>query len=83
MLRVVLGRARPDTAWSAKVSGLEFNSSPGIRESARSRDATNTITMVPRTYNGEEVDLEASLEAKPESSGGEEMSGGYEVKART
>ena len=81
MLRVVLGRARPDAEWSGKVSGLQFKSSPGIHESARSRDATNTIVTVPRTHNGEDVDLEANEESKAESSGGEEMSGVYEAKA--
>ena len=60
MLRVVLRRARPDTEWSGKVSGLQFNSAPGVQESARSRGATSTILTVPRSHRGEEVDLEAN-----------------------
>jgi hypothetical protein len=60
MLRVVLRRAHPDTEWSAKFSGLRFNSTPGVQESTRSRDATSTILTVPSTHRGEEVDLEAN-----------------------
>ena len=53
MLRVVLGRARPDTEWSGKISGLQFNSAPGVQESTKSRGVTSTILTVP-------VDLEAN-----------------------
>jgi hypothetical protein len=61
MLRVVLGRARPDTEWSGKISGLRFNSVPGVQESVRSRGVTSTIMTVPRSHSGEEaVDLEAN-----------------------
>jgi hypothetical protein len=60
MLRVVLGRARPDIVWSKKISALHFHSAPGVQESARSGDATSTILSVPRSLNGEVVDLEAN-----------------------
>jgi hypothetical protein len=60
MLRVVLGRGRPDTAWSEKISGLQFNSAPEVKESARSRGALSTILTVPRNHRGEENDLEAN-----------------------
>jgi hypothetical protein len=64
MLRVVLGRARPDTEWSGKISGLQFNSAPGVQESRRlgSRGVTSTILTVPRSHRGEEADLEANGE---------------------
>jgi hypothetical protein len=66
MLRVVLGRARPDTEWSGKVSGLRFGSAPGVQESARSRGATSTIATVLRSHHGEEADLEeANGDSKP------------------
>jgi hypothetical protein len=61
MLRVVLGHARPDTEWSGKISGLQFNSAPGVQESARSRGLASTILTVPRSHYGEEaVDLQAN-----------------------
>jgi hypothetical protein len=60
MLRVVLGRARPDTEWSGKISDLQFNSVPGVQESTRSRDATSTILTVPRGHPVGEVDLEVN-----------------------
>jgi hypothetical protein len=66
MLRVVLGRARPDTEWSGKISGLQFNSAPGVEESARSRGAISTILTVPRSHHGEEVDLETNGEPRTE-----------------
>jgi hypothetical protein len=53
MLRVVLGRARPDTEWSRKISGLQFNCSSGVEEIAISGDATSTILTVPRSDHGE------------------------------
>jgi hypothetical protein len=58
MLRVVLGRARPDTEWSGKISGLRFNSAPGAQESARSRDVTSTILTVPRSHHEQIFDVE-------------------------
>jgi hypothetical protein len=65
MLRVVLGRARPDTKWSGKISGLQFNSAPGVQESARLRDVTSTILTVPRSRYGEEaVDLEVNRDVE-------------------
>jgi hypothetical protein len=68
MLRVVLGRARPDKEWSGKISGLRFNSLPGIQESARSGGITSTILTVPRSHYGEEaVDLEANGDLEPTS----------------
>ena len=75
MLRVVLGRARPDTEWSQKISGLQFNSAPGIRGSTRSRGATGTILTVLRSHHGDEVDLEANGEPKTEPSDQEEEMG--------
>jgi hypothetical protein len=65
MLRVVLGRARPDTEWSRKMSGLQFNSA-GVQESTRSRGVTSTILTVPSSHHGEEVDLEANREFRTE-----------------
>ena len=59
MLRVVLGRARPDIEWSRKISGLQFASAPAVQESTRSRGPTSTILTVPRSHREEEVDLEA------------------------
>jgi hypothetical protein len=65
MLRVVLGRARPDTEWSGRMSGLQFNSAPGIQgSSVRSRGVTSTIRTVPRSY-GEEVDMEGNGDLGP------------------
>ena len=60
MLRVVLGRARPDIEWSGKVSSLHFDSAPGVQESVRSRGATSTILTVPRSHRGHSVDLETN-----------------------
>jgi hypothetical protein len=84
MLRVVLGRARPDTEWSGKISGLHFNSAPGVPESVRSRDITSTILTVPRSHHRpEEIDLEATGEPRTEPSDREEEMGGIdEVKTR-
>jgi hypothetical protein len=62
MLRVALGCARPDTEWSGKLSGLRFDSAPGLQEIARPRDAASTILTVPRSYPEEEADLEANGE---------------------
>ena len=71
MLRVALGRARPATEWSGKISGLEFSSNPGDGKGAqasahRSRShstgggfGTNTILTVPRSHLEPEADIEA------------------------
>jgi hypothetical protein len=64
MLRVVLKRAHPDTEWSGKISGLQFNSTPGVQESVRSQGATGTILTVPRSHHGEAVNLEANGEPR-------------------
>jgi hypothetical protein len=66
MLRVVLRRARPDTEWSNKISGLQFNSALGIQESTSSRDATNLILTVPRTHRREEVELDVDEGSRTE-----------------
>ena len=70
MLRVTLGRARPETEWSGKISGLEFSSNPGggagARASAdRSRShgavrgfGVDTILTVPRSHLEHDVDIE-------------------------
>jgi hypothetical protein len=65
MLRVVLGRARPDKEWSGKVSGLQFSSASEGQESANSRGATSTILTVPSSRHEEEVDLEANENLMP------------------
>jgi hypothetical protein len=73
MLRVALRRAYPDTEWSGKISGLEFNSNSGGEAQAfatgrfRSqgtggRFGTNTIFTVPRSNLECEVDVD--LEAR-------------------
>jgi hypothetical protein len=71
MLRVALGRARPETEWSGKISGLEFTSNPGGRAGAQASVdglrshgtgggfGTNTILTVPRSHLEHEVDIEA------------------------
>jgi hypothetical protein len=85
MLRVVLGHARPDTEWSEKISGLRFNSAPGVQESARSSGVTSTIMTVPRSHHMEEVDLEANgdLETRTEPLNlAERMCGTEEEKTR-
>jgi hypothetical protein len=81
MLRVVLGRARQDTEWSGKISGLQFNSAPGAQESARSRGITSTILTIPRSHHGEEVILDVNREPSAEPLDREEgMSGMNEAK---
>jgi hypothetical protein len=69
MLRVVLGRARPETEWSGEISGLKFSSNPGggaesQAPAGRSRShgtggefGTNTIITVPRSDLEHEVDI--------------------------
>jgi hypothetical protein len=54
MLRVVLGRARPDTEWSRKISALRFNSTSG--------GMTSTMLTVSRSHDVVELDLEANRE---------------------
>jgi hypothetical protein len=66
MFRVVLGRARPDTEWSGKISGLRFNSAPGVQQSARSRGATSTILTVARSPHGDVVDLDSEVNGNSE-----------------
>ena len=70
MLRVVLGRARPETEWSGKISGLQFNSIPGVQASMRSGGVTSMILTVQRSHHGEQVNLEVNgdLEARSEPS---------------
>jgi hypothetical protein len=69
MLRIARGRARPETGWSGKISGLEFTSNPGGRvgasasaDGSRSRGTgggfgTNTILTVLRSDLEHEVDV--------------------------
>jgi hypothetical protein len=74
MLRVTLGRARPETEWSGRISGLEFNSNPdggagaqasiGISRSGshgriHDRFGTNTFLTVPMSDSETGTDLEA------------------------
>jgi hypothetical protein len=72
MLRIALGRARPETEWSGKISGLEFTSNPGggagaqaSADGSRSHGTsggfrTNTILTVPQSHlEHDRVDLEA------------------------
>jgi hypothetical protein len=68
MLRVALGRARSDTEWSGKISGLEFYSNPGTQASAPGRlrsqgtshegFGTSTILMVPQSDLEDEPDAD-------------------------
>ena len=70
MLRVALGCARPDTEWSGKISGLEFNSNPGggiqafVTGTSRSQGTghegcgTNTILAVSRSNFQHEVEVD-------------------------
>jgi hypothetical protein len=66
MLRVVLGRTRPDIELSEKFSGLQFNSAPGAQESRRSRGETSTVLTVTRSHLREEVDLEVNEQLRTE-----------------
>jgi hypothetical protein len=75
MLRVVLGRARPDTEWSGKHSDLQFNSTPGAQESASSTGVTSTILTVPGNHRWEEADLEVNGEPRTETMNGEKRMG--------
>jgi hypothetical protein len=78
MLRVALGRARLETEWSGKISGLEFTSNHGggarAQASAdRSHDTvggfgTSTILTVPQSHLEHEVDIEATDGASNEDS---------------
>jgi hypothetical protein len=80
MLRVVLGRARPDREWSRTISDLQFNSAPGVQENTRARGATSTILTVSRSHRGE---VEADLETNGEPLDGREgIDGVNEGKAR-
>jgi hypothetical protein len=55
MLRVVLGRARPDSEWSGKVSRLEFTSSQAVRASKPQGDRSAVLEYQEdnRDQNGE------------------------------
>jgi hypothetical protein len=53
MLRVLLGRARPDKEWSKSISNLQFNSTPEVQEGRSSRDQTHTILTIPRSHHEE------------------------------
>jgi hypothetical protein len=70
MLRIVLKHGRLDNEWSMKVSDLRFNSTPGVQEAARSRGATGMIVTIPKSRNGEGVDVEANVESRTEFSDG-------------
>jgi hypothetical protein len=61
MLRVALGRARPDSEWSMQGSKLQFGSSPATRSRGRGYDGTtSTIGTVSRDREqGPEGALEA------------------------
>jgi hypothetical protein len=54
MLRVVLGRARPETEWSGNFSSLQFNSAPGVQRT------------VPGNHYGEDVGLEEGRDSRTE-----------------
>jgi hypothetical protein len=78
MLRVALGRARPNTEWSGKISRLEFSSNPGgglganatanDRLRSHSTSGTSTVLTVPRSRAEHEVDIEAGDGASDERS---------------
>jgi hypothetical protein len=74
MLRVVLGRARPDIEWSGRISDLQFSS--GRSRQREIEGAVSTILTVPRSQGREEVDLEANGEPKTDSLDGEKGVGG-------
>jgi hypothetical protein len=61
MLRVALERARPDTEWSGKISGLEFVSDVGGGAGAQASTGleTDTILTVRRSHLEHETDIEA------------------------
>jgi hypothetical protein len=63
MLRVALGRARPDSEWSEKASNLQFGSSPAHRPNGMSHGATGTIGNMSRGDTGGEQGYEGDLEA--------------------
>jgi hypothetical protein len=82
MLRVVLGRVRPDAEWSGKISALRFNSASAVQENAGSNDPISTI-VIARSDAGEEADLEANPKPRAETLDYEEGKGGTnEEKAR-
>ena len=69
MFRVVPGRARPDTEWSAKLSGLHFACEPagelGASSSGHCRGLTSTIITMPRIRD--EVLQDPNLEEAQEN----------------
>jgi hypothetical protein len=70
MLRVALGRARPETEYSGRISGLEFSSNPGggagaqaSADRTRSHSTgggvrTNTSLTISQSQMEHEVDIE-------------------------
>jgi hypothetical protein len=60
MLRVALGRARPDTAWSNNVSDLQFNS--GSKAATRSRRIISSIL-----FGRQDADIESASETYPQN----------------
>ena len=62
----------------AEISGLQFNTAPGVQESASSKSATSTILTVSRSHRRKEVDLEVNEEHLP-ADGGEGMGGADKV----
>ena len=63
MLRVVLGRARPEIEWTArsKFSDICFKPPPAVAsmQSNGTTRVTGTIITIPRSHHELEIDLEA------------------------
>jgi hypothetical protein len=73
MIRVILGRAQPNSEWSGKISGIEFSSNPGGRvgeqastDRVRSHGiraaggfGTDTVLTVSGSHLRQEIDPEA------------------------
>jgi hypothetical protein len=86
MLRVVLGRARPDTEWSAKLSGLHFSPGPAGEFGASSSSSghcrggiTGTIGTMPRIRD--EVMQDSGIEEAHENPNISEFSkNGFEAE---
>jgi hypothetical protein len=68
MLRVSLGRARPETEWNVKISGLEISSNPGGRTGAQAFGTNNNVT-VPQSHLEHEIDVEGRGDISAEDSG--------------
>jgi hypothetical protein len=72
MIRVILGRAQPETEWSGKISGIEFSSNPSGRAGEQASTdrirshgirtasgfGTDTILIVSGNHLGQEFDPE-------------------------